>query len=98
MVFDGLHSFNAHVTQTKEKVSKRNNVLKALAGTSWGKDEELLLNSYKATGRAIVNYAAPVWTPSLAETHWSRLQTSQNAALRTKSDSANTTIYTQNAK
>ena len=32
-----------------------------MAGTSWGQQKETLLMTYKAVGRSIINYAAPVW-------------------------------------
>ena len=52
-------SFNKHSGYVEERVSNRNNILKALAGTSWGQQKETLL-TYKAVGRSIINYAAPV--------------------------------------
>ena len=33
---DTIFSFNTHCVQVANRVSKRNNVLKALAGTNWG--------------------------------------------------------------
>ena len=57
-------------------------MLKALAGSSWGKDKELLTTTYKAISRPVVNYAAPIWTPALRDTHWSKLQAAQNSSLR----------------
>ena len=56
-------SFNKHSQYVAERVSGRNNILKALAGTSWGQQKETLLMTYKAVGRSIINYAAPVWSP-----------------------------------
>ena len=53
-------SFNKHCIQVANRVSKRNNVLKALAGTNWGQKKEILLMPYKALGRSIANYATPV--------------------------------------
>ena len=55
-------SFNKHIGYVAERVSSRNNILKALAGTSWGQQKETLLMTYKAVGRSIINYAAPVWS------------------------------------
>lgn len=78
-----MFSFNEHCKNVTSKVQKRNNILKALAGTSWGQQKETLEISYKAIGRSIINYAAPVWTPNLSETNYKRLQTVQNTALRT---------------
>ena len=82
VTLDSLHTFNAHSNNTLNKIRKRNSVLKALAGSSWGKDRELLTTTYKAISRSVVNYAAPVWTPALRDTHWSKLQAAQNSSLR----------------
>ena len=57
-------SFNKHIQYVAERVLGRNNILKALAGTSWGQQKETLLMTYKAVGRSIINYAAPVWSPT----------------------------------
>ena len=52
--------FNKHNQYVAERVSGRNNILKALAGTSWGQQKETLLMTYKAVDRSIINYATPV--------------------------------------
>ena len=64
------------------EIRKRNSVLKVLAGSSWGKDKELLTTTYNAISRPVVNYAAPIWTPALRDFHWSKLQAAQNSFLR----------------
>lgn len=74
--------FNKHVETINNTLKKRNNTLKSLAGSTWGKDKTTILTTYKAIGRSILNYAAPIWTPQVPETGWSRLQTTHNAALR----------------
>ena len=61
----GIHldtslSFNKHSGHVAERVYSRNNILKDLDGTSWGQQKETLLMTYKAVGRSIINYAAPV--------------------------------------
>ena len=76
-------NFSHHATQIKTKIRKRNNILKALVGTTWGASKEVMLTAYKAICRPILNYAAPVWTPALSDTQWKELQTCQNSALRT---------------
>ena len=48
---DTFFSFNKHCVQVANRVSKRNNILKALAGTNWGQQKETLLMTYKALGR-----------------------------------------------
>ena len=48
-----------------------------------GKDKETLTITYKAIGRSIANYAAPIWSPQLSISSWIDIQRAQNAALRT---------------
>ena len=74
-------SFNKHNQYVVERVSGRNNILKALAGTSWGQQKETLLMTNKAIGRSIINYAAPIWSPNLHDTNYRKIQYTQNKAL-----------------
>ena len=75
-------SFNKHSSHVAERVSGRNHILKSLAGTSWGQQKETLLMTYKAVGRSIINYAAPVWSTNLRDTNYRNIQYTQNEALR----------------
>ena len=75
-------SFNKHCVQVANRVSKRNNVLKALVGTNWGQQKETLLMTCKALGRSIANYDAPVWSINASETNIVKIQRAQNEALR----------------
>ena len=70
-----------HSCYVSERVSSRNNILKALAGASWGQQKETLLMTYKAVGRSIINYAAPVWNTHLRDTNYRNIQYAQNEAL-----------------
>ena len=83
VVFDGLLTFAHHCHHVWLKVQTRNNALKCLAGTNLGQSKEVLLTTYKAIGRSVLNYAAPVWTPYLSVTREREMQTVQNATLRT---------------
>lgn len=80
--FDPMLTFNLHADSVISKLKTRNNMMKTLAGSNWGKEKETMITTYKAISRPILNYAAPVWTPQLANTHWSKLQVCQNSALR----------------
>jgi hypothetical protein len=82
VTFDTMYTFGEHGRATVTKVQRRNKILSALAGTKWGQQKETLLVTYRAIGRSVINYAAPVWTPMLADSHFARLQTAQNNALR----------------
>ena len=83
VTFDNMHTFRYHADNIKTKVQSRNNILKALAGSTWGKESEVILSTYKAIGQSIYNYCSPIWSPSIADSKWKELQTPQNGALRT---------------
>ncbi|KAI5755231.1 hypothetical protein M8J77_015233 [Diaphorina citri] len=82
LTFDPLLTFNQHATTIRNKLKPRNNMLKALTGNNWGKNKETIITTFKALGRSVMNYAAPIWSPQLSQTHWDNLQICQNAALR----------------
>ena len=75
-------TFTQHCNNIAVRVQQRNNVLKALAGYTWGCDKESLLTTYQAIGRSILSYCSPFWTPSLRDSNWCRLQRAQDSALR----------------
>ncbi|XP_049316938.1 uncharacterized protein LOC125779709 [Bactrocera dorsalis] len=83
VTLDSLCSFSPHTTAIIAKVQSRNKILKSLTGSTWGKDKETLLATYKAIGRLVLNYAAPIWSPGCSGTQMRKLQTCQNTALRT---------------
>ena len=83
----GIHlgtslSFNKCISHVAESLSIGNNILEALAGTSWGQQKETLLMTYKAVGRSVINYTAPVWSTTLRDTTYRNIQYTQNEALR----------------
>ena len=82
VTLDPMFNFGNHATSLKSKLDKKNNLLKTLAGTSWGKEKETLLTTYKAISGSLLNYGAPIWTPNLSASNWNELQSKQNAALR----------------
>ena len=74
-------SFHKHCNYVSERIDKRNNMLKALAGSSWGQDTETLLLTYNALGKSIASYAAPVWSTNASDSSFKKIQTAQNAGL-----------------
>ena len=82
VTLDANLTFTQHCSNIALIVQQRNNVLKSLAGSTWGCNKETLLMTYQAIGRLILSYCCPVWTPSLKDTIWSRLELAQNSALR----------------
>ena len=49
-IMDPSLSFHKHCTYVSDRMNKRNNLLKALAGSSWGHEKETLLLTYNALG------------------------------------------------
>ena len=82
ITFDTMHTFSNHVKTTITKCNSKLNILKALAGTSWGQDKETMIITYKSICRSILEYATPIWSPSISDTNWEKLQVIQNKALR----------------
>ena len=83
VILDPSISFHKHCNHVSNRIDKRNNMLKALAGSSWGQDKETLLMTYNALGKSIANYAAPVWSTNASDSSFKRIQAAQNADLRT---------------
>ena len=80
---DPSFTFHKNCNYVTDRIDKRNNMLKVLAGSSWGQDKETLLLTYNALGKSIASYAAPVWSTNTSNSSFKKIQTAQNAALRT---------------
>ena len=83
VIMDPSLFFHRHLNYASDRIDKRNNMLKALAGSSWGQDKKTLLLIYNALGKSIASYAAPVWSTDARNSSFKKIQTAQNAALRT---------------
>ena len=79
---DPMLTLNRHATSQAGTAKKRNNLLKALAGSTWGQDTETLISTYRAIGKSVLEYAAPVLDPLLSKTSWTKLERAENSALR----------------
>ena len=83
VIMDPPLSFHKHCNYVLDRIDKRNNMLKALAGSSWGQEMETLLLTYNALGKSITSYAAPVWSTNAGDTIFKKIQTAHNVALGT---------------
>ena len=50
VILDPSISFHKHCNYVSDRIDKRNNMLKALAGSSWGQNKETLLMTYTGIG------------------------------------------------
>src|SRR6476619_1238708 len=67
---------------TKEKADKSFNVVKALTSTTWGKQKETLIATYKTITQPVIEYGNIFWSAIISDTNLNKLQTTQNTALR----------------
>lgn len=82
VTLDTMFSYATHTKTVAAKVNNRVNIMRALSGTDWGHQKELLMMTYKAIARPILDYAAPIWSHAISKTNQGKLQVAQNAALR----------------
>ncbi len=82
VTFDTMYTFCHHVKATVDSAKTKVNIMKSLAGATWGQDQETLSMTYKAIVRSVLEYAAPIWSPIISDTSWQKLQTIQNQALK----------------
>ena len=83
VIMDPSLSFHKQCIYVTDSIDKRNNMLKALAGSSWGQDKETLLITYNALGKSIASYASPIWSTNASDSSFKKIQTAHNAALMT---------------
>ena len=82
ITFDTMYTFSKHVANVVSKAKKKLNLLKCLAGATWGQDKSTLLLTYKSICRSVLEYGAPIWAPAISDTNWNKLQSIQSQALR----------------
>ena len=73
VIMDPSLSFQKHCNYVSDWIDTRNNMLKALAGSSWGQDKETLLLTYNALGKSIASYAAPVWSTNATDSSFKNI-------------------------
>ena len=88
VIMDPSLSFHKHCNYVSDRIDKINNILKVLAGSSWGQEKETLLLTYNALVKFVASYAASVWSTNTSDSSFKKIQTAHNflahnAALRT---------------
>ena len=82
VTYDNGMTFKTHTDNINTKAKSRLNVLRALSHTTYGHSKEDITTTYKQYIRPILTYAHTAWQPDLARVHRTKLQTTQNTALR----------------
>jgi hypothetical protein len=82
VTFEIMFCYREHYISICAKSYQRLNILRAVAGSSWGQDMETFLITYWALIESVMNFAAPVWFPHCKPTNTQKLLFIQNAALR----------------
>ena len=80
--FDRTLSFRPHTQALQEKLHKRINVLKSLAGRTWGMEKEELRAVYITYISSSIDYCAAAYLPAMPKTILDKLQILQNSAAR----------------
>lgn len=82
VIFDETLQFDEHVEEVKAACKQRIQILRAVAGRSWGADRTTLVKLYRATTVEKILYAAPIVSACNSNT-LKKLETVHNAGLRT---------------
>ena len=75
-------SFKDHTDEKAKMMGKRNNILRALSGRSWGQKSTTLRSVYSTYTLPAAEYAAGAWAPFTAKSHLNKLEVKQNEAAR----------------
>ena len=69
VTFDSMLNFGEYVKSINEKLQKRNNILKKIAGSDWRCSKETLSVTYKAIAWSILKYGAFIWASTISNTN-----------------------------
>ena len=83
VTFDPHFTFSPQISSIIKRTSPRLNILRALAGTTWGASKETILLTFKSLIQSLFTYASPTWFPNASPSAIAKLQVVQNNALRT---------------
>ena len=88
VTLDRTLTFKAHVSKLSQKISARNNLLRRLAGLSWGANFKVLQTAAVCLVYAPAEYCAPAWSSS---THTAKIDIVLNTTMRIVSGCLKTT-------
>ena len=91
ITFDTHLTFTKHIQNITASANKKLNILKIITSSNIDHNKQLSITTYKQFIRPVLNYASPVWYPSLSKKNINTLQTTQNKALRNITGCTSTT-------
>ena len=83
LTIDPKLTYPTHLHNISVHTHKPLQIIKTLTVTGWGKQNETLMDTYKAVMRPALEYASSIWSPLASSTSINKLQVMQTAALRT---------------
>lgn len=81
VTFDKRMTWKFHINQAEGKARRKLNIMRKLAGTTWGATDRILKSVYQGTVRPHLEYGSTSWMTA-AKTHQQTLDKVQNQALR----------------
>jgi ribonuclease HI len=81
VTFDKKQTWKPHIQQAEAKARRKLAIMRKLAGTSWGANENILKRVYQGAVRPHLEYGSSAWSTT-AKTHQQSLDRVQNQALR----------------
>jgi ribonuclease HI len=94
---DSRLTWKPHIEGIHEKAHKKLNLMKKMAGTTWGANPKILHQLYTGTVRPVTEYASTSWVTA-SKTNKSKLDKVQNTGLRIILGAMKTTPITEMEK
>lgn len=81
VTFDKRLTWKSHISKIEGNARRKLAIMRKLAGTTWGANEQILKTVYQGTVRPKLEYSSPTWSTT-AKTNQQALDKVQNQALR----------------
>ena len=75
LTFDPKLTYSEHIKTSTDKAKRTLNILKALTSTKWEKQKEIIIQTYKAITRPILEYGNTIWGPIISQTNINKIYT-----------------------
>ena len=90
VTFDKRLTWKTHILRTEGKARKKLAIMRKLAGTTWGANDQILKTVYEGSVRPVLEYSSTAWSTT-TKTNQQSLDKIQNQALRITSGAMKST-------